>query len=111
MRHFLLLSVAVISLTKSACAEGPMSAAELQKLAPGNYHVVAPGLTLEIKLAKGGAISGVTNKGDTDSGRWRIRGDQFCIRFKKWLDHNEKCERLARAGSEIKGSVFSIWKK
>ena len=33
-----------------AFADGPMNGVELQKLAPGNYHVVAPGVSLDITL-------------------------------------------------------------
>ena len=85
MHKLLWFSVAAFSVTTSALADEFLSGADLQRLAPGLYHVSAPGLTIDIKLAKGGGISGVTEKGDTDKGRWRIAGDHFCIHFKNKL--------------------------
>ena len=111
MRLLMFTSCVLFTLVPPALADGLLSGAEVKKLFPGTFHVIAPGVTIEVKFAKGGGISGATDKGDTDKGRWRIAGDRVCVKFKKWLDHQEKCERLTMAGSEIKGSVFSVWKR
>ena len=111
MRLFFLTSCVLCAFVPAASADGLLSGADIKKLFPATFHVVAPGVTIEVKIAKGGGISGVTDKGDTDKGRWRVSGDHVCVKFKKWLDHQEKCERLTMAGSEIKGSVFSAWKR
>ena len=111
MRLVPLYLISVLALTNFAKADGQLTPAELKKLAPGNYHVVAGPISINVKLAKGGAISGVTDKGDKDSGRWSISGDRMCVKFKNWLDHQQKCDGLTQVGNELKGSAFSAWRK
>lgn len=111
MRLFLFSGLATIAFITAAHADGPMSAAELKKLAPGTYHVAVATVSMDVNLATNGKISGATSKGDKDQGRWRIVGDRICVTFKRWLDHKEKCDRLSQAGTEIKGGAFSAWKR
>ncbi len=86
-----------------------MGAAELRKLAPGTFHVsVANKVKLTVVLKANGAVSGTTDKGDHDTGRWSIRGDKFCVVFKRWLDHKLQCESLIDEGYQWRGSVFTI---
>ena len=110
VRRLLCAGLILGASTSLAFADGLMSEVELQKLAPGTYHVEAPSVSLDVRLSKGGLITGRTDKGDQDQGRFRVAGDKLCMKFKKWLDHQEKCERLTQVGTEIKGSVFSVWK-
>ncbi len=107
MRKFLLSGLVLTSLISTANADGLMTAAEVLQLVPGHYHVVAPGVTIEVDLGLHGKISVVTSKGERDKGRWHVAGDRFCVKFTKLLDHQEHCELLNRAGDEIKGNVLT----
>ncbi len=111
MRLIVISTLAIFALAGPVKADGVLTAAELKKLVPGNYHVVAGPISIAVKLAKGGVISGATDQGDKDTGRWHISGDRMCVKFKKWLDHQQKCEGLTQAGNELKGSAFSAWRK
>ena len=91
----------------AAWADGPLSGSDIRKLFPGTFHVeVAPTVSLEVIVSNGGRISGTTNKGDHDSGRWRVVGDKICVTFKRWLDHHERCSGLAYVNAQIKGEGF-----
>ena len=107
MRLFLFSGFAALSLATAAHADGLMTAAEVLQLVPGHYHVVAPGVTIEVNLGKGGAISIVTDKGEKDRGHWHLNGDRFCVKFNKMLDRKENCELLSRDGNQIKGNVLT----
>lgn len=90
-----------------AWADGPLAAADIRKLFPGSFYVeVAPTVNLEVTFSGRGKVSGTTNKGDQDSGRWRLVGDKICVTFKRWLDHHERCSSLAFANAQIKGNGF-----
>ena len=90
-----------------AWADGPLSASDIRKLFPGSFYVeVAPTVNLEVTFSGGGKVSGTTNKGDRDSGRWRLVGNKMCVTFKRWLDHKERCSGLANANAQIKGDGF-----
>ena len=111
MRKTLLSALVLLSFASTAQADGLMTGAEVQQLAPGHYHVVAPGVTIEVDLGLHGKISVVTSKGERDKGHWRLEGDRFCVKFTKLLDRKENCELLSRAGDEIKGNVLSAWRR
>jgi len=111
MRLFVCSCLAALAMIAPAKADGPLFEADFKKLIPGTFHVVAPGVAIDVKISKGGGISGVTDKGDKDHGRWHLAGNNICVKFTKWLDHQEKCEHLSITGNEIKGSVFSAWKR
>ena len=111
MRLFLFSGFAALSLATAAHADGLMTGAEVQQLAPGHYHVVAPGVTIEVDLGLHGKISVVTSKGERDKGHWRLAGDRFCVKFTKLLDHKENCELLNRAGDQIKGNVLTATRR
>ncbi len=111
MRWFLFSTVAMLMFATTAHADGIMTAAEVQQLAPGHYHVVAPGVTIEVELGLGGKISVVTDKGEKDKGHWHLNGDRFCVKFNKLLDRKENCELLSRAGDEIKGNVLTAFRR
>ena len=111
MRKLFLAAVVSAACAGPALADGPLSGADLQKMVPGHYHVAVGTLVIDVNLAKGGKVSGTTNGGDADQGHWHIAGNRMCVKFKKWLDKQEKCEALSMVGNEIKGSVFSAWRK
>jgi hypothetical protein len=111
MRSILFGVVSMSIFATAAYADGIMTAAEVQQLAPGHYHVVAPGVTIEVDLGLGGKISVVTDKGEKDKGHWHLNGDRFCVKFNKLLDRKENCELLNRAGDEIKGNVLSAFRR
>ena len=90
-----------------AWADGPLSASDIRKLFPGSFYVeVAPTVNLEVTFTRAGRVSGTTNKGDHDAGRWRLVGNKMCVTFKRWLDHHERCSGLAFANAQIKGDGF-----
>ncbi len=94
--------------THSAKAD-TMSSAELRKLVPGRYHVsVADNVKIVVRLSVGGAISGTTDKGDHDTGRWSIANDKMCVIFKRWLDHQRHCQDITAEGSILRGNGFTI---
>ena len=109
MRLFLFSGFAALIFATAAQADGLMTGAEVQQLAPGHYHVVAPGVTIEVDLGLHGKVSVVTSKGEHDKGRWHLNGDRFCVKFNKLLDHKENCELLNSSGGEIKGNVLSAF--
>ena len=65
MRLFLFSGFAALIFATAAQADGLMTGAEVQQLAPGHYHVFAPGVTIEVDLGLKGKISVVTSKGVT----------------------------------------------
>ncbi len=99
---------ALIVASRSAHAE-TMEGSDIRKLFPGTYRVsVADSLSLTLTFATAGGVSGITNKGDRDTGRWRVSGDRLCIVFKRWLDHNTHCSKLTETASGIHGDGFTV---
>ena len=97
-----------LAATNSAKAD-TMSSAELRKLVPGRYHVsVADNVKIDVRLARGGAISATTDKGDHDTGRWSIVNDKMCVIFKRWLDHQKHCQDITAEGNILRGNGFTI---
>ncbi|MEO9168163.1 MAG: hypothetical protein ABI230_07160 [Aestuariivirga sp.] len=111
MRKFLVSGFAAFAFATAAHADGLMTGAEVLQLAPAHYHVVAPGVTIEVDLGLKGKISVVTDKGEKDKGRWHLNGDRFCVKFTKLLDRQEHCELLNRAGDQIKGNVLTATRR
>ena len=99
----------VLSWSTNAMAEEPLTAADLHKLLPGTYHFsVADSVKLVATLGGNGRISATTDKGDHDTGRWRIKGDKICVVFKRWLDRQTHCEGLRNDNGLLRGNGFTI---
>ena len=108
-RQLLVTTLTVTLAATNAAKADPLSAADLRKLAPGQYHVsIADNVKLEVKLSANGAISATTNKGDHDVGRWSINNDKMCVVFKRWLDHKSHCQALSIENGLIRGNGFTV---
>jgi hypothetical protein len=89
-------------------AAGQLTAAELQKLAPGNYDVNVMGfIHMTIAMSPGGSISGITSKKKRDTGIWSVQGEKLCIRWNRWLKGKTRCVGLSGSGGSYSGG--GIW--
>jgi hypothetical protein len=71
-----------------------LSAGELRQLFPGRFHAIAHGF-LKIKItarADGSLLAQQIGKSDT--GVWKIRSGQLCIKFTKWLKGRTRCSEV-----------------
>jgi hypothetical protein len=92
----------------TASAADKLTGAEIRKLVPATYRVsVADSVSAIAVLSAGGGISVVTNKGEKDTGRWRISGDKICVQFRHLLDHKNSCSSLTNESGAIHGNGFT----
>ena len=66
---------------------------------------------VEVELKPSGVLEGQTAFGQSDSGKWWIKGDAICIQFDFWLDGNTKCLGVEKEGDQIRlieadGSIY-----
>src|SRR5688572_28023141 len=85
---------AVITSSHAAEAASEVSEAELRQLFPGRFSAIAHGfLKVQITaLADGSLVAQQIGKSDT--GIWKIRSGQLCIKFSKWLKGQTKCSAV-----------------
>jgi hypothetical protein len=71
-----------------------VSESELRQLFPGRFSAIAHGF-LKVKitaLADGSLFAQQIGKSDT--GIWKIRSGQLCIKFSKWLKGRIRCSAV-----------------
>ncbi len=81
----------VITSSHAAEAASEVSEGELRQLFPGRFSAIAHGF-LKVKitaLADGSLFAQQIGKSDT--GIWKIRSGQLCIKFSKWLKGRTTC--------------------
>ena len=66
---------------------------------------------VEVELKPSGAMEGETAFGQSDRGKWWIKGDAICIQFDFWLDGDTKCLGVEKEGDQIRlieadGSIY-----
>jgi hypothetical protein len=82
--------------TPSPAAEAVsrVSESELRQLFPGRFNAIAHGF-LKVKitaLADGSLFAQQIGKSDT--GIWKIRSGELCIKFSKWLKGRTRCSEV-----------------
>jgi len=85
---------ALINSSHAAEAVSKVSEGELRQLFPGRFSAIAHGF-LKVKitaLADGSLLA--QQMGKTDTGIWKIRSGQLCIKFSKWLKGRTRCSAV-----------------
>jgi acyl dehydratase len=88
-----------------------LSSAQIKGLAPGRYAVSILGfIKMTITMQPGGSIQGTTSKKKSDTGRWTVQGEKFCITWNRWLKGRQRCTSLSGGDGKYSGSGVSIRK-
>lgn len=111
MKQFLRAACAatvLFILAPNVQAATALSAAELQRLAPGRYVVTLyNAVSMTITMKPNGTVVGAS-KSERDSGTWTMSGDKLCIAWHKWLGGQARCSGLVRSGGQYHGSGFTF---
>jgi hypothetical protein len=109
MKTSLATALVFCALSTQATLAEPLSAQDIRKLAPGQYHVNIMGLVkMTVALRTNGSISGKTSKGKRDTGSWSVQGEKFCVTWNRWLKAKRRCSALTGANGSYSGSGFSL---
>lgn len=93
-----LVGILAVAPTGSAFAGETMSSKQIRALFPGNFSAIVNGvIPVRFKAYRSGRLLG-TMKGDTDRGRWSVRGGVLCIVLNKWMDGKARCARVTKSG-------------
>jgi hypothetical protein len=84
-----------------AIANEILGASQIKRFVPGRAKAQISGSTIVIRASTSGKLS-ATWGGEDDSGQWRVRGDQLCIRFRNWLRGGTHCSKVTRSGSSFR---------
>lgn len=104
-----IVAVAVTGLTAAGVQAGDLSGPELKQFLSGRtIHLSAPFGVLPIRFHAGGTMvarsklmavyAGVSE----DRGRWYVRGNKVCQRWKIWKKGKEQCFTLSRNGRVVR---------
>jgi hypothetical protein len=75
-----------------------LSERELHQLFPGRFYAIAYGfLKIRITALADGSLF-AQQIGKSDTGIWRIRSGQLCIKFSKWLKGRMTCSAVSEQG-------------
>jgi hypothetical protein len=89
----------VITLTPaySGDATRVLSERELRQLFPGRFVAFAYGVArINLTARPDGSVYGKMGRADT--GIWRLRGKQLCIKFTRWLKGRNRCSTVSKKG-------------
>jgi hypothetical protein len=101
MNKLLVVSLATfLAVTaQSAQSEEPivLSQAELGELFPGKFHAVVNSVvSLDISAKRNGVLVGQM-AGDSDQGRWSLKGNKLCVVWSSWMDGKVSCSKVKEA--------------
>ena len=109
----LVLPLVVVTQAPTASSSGShISGHEVRKIIQGRTVYIASGYGFEVPVYYGanGSMSGKVGKMPTlvaikshssDRGRWWIKGNQLCQRWRTWLKGATYCFRLSREGRKV----------
>jgi hypothetical protein len=84
----------LITSSHGAEAVSQVSERELRQLFPGQFQAIALGfLKVNITILADGSLF-AQQIGKSDTGVWKIRSGQLCIRFSKWLKGRTRCSTV-----------------
>lgn len=84
--------------TGAAVAGEAMTSKQIKALFPGNFRAIVNGIIpVRFKAYRSGRLLGKM-RGDTDRGRWSVRGGVLCIVLNKWMDGKARCARVTKSG-------------
>lgn len=87
----------VVTPTYSKEAARVLSERELRQLFPGKFVALAYGVArINLTAHADGSVYGKMGRADT--GVWRLRGKQLCIKFKRWLKGRNRCSTVSKKG-------------
>ena len=89
--NFAIAGLIMMGLPSAAYADDVLSAAELQKLFPGTFTVVANGGMKLIFTAKENGVLIGEMSGKQDSGRWSLTDGKLCIMLSNWTKGKSAC--------------------
>ena len=78
-----------------------LSEGELRRLFPGKFVAYAYGVArINLTAYANGTVRGKMGRADT--GVWRLRGKELCIKFTRWLKGRNRCSTVSKAGAWYK---------
>ena len=85
-----------------------LSAKQIKKFIPGRAKAKIMGSKVTMRMSRGGYLSARWD-GERDTGVWRVRKNQLCIRFKKWMNGATRCSSVTKSGNSyrVAGITFS----
>ena len=87
-----------LTLATPAGAGEAMTSSQIKSLFPGTFKAVVNGVvTVRLTAYRSGKLKGAI-PGDSDRGRWSVRGGVLCIVLNKWMDGKSRCSKVTRSG-------------
>jgi hypothetical protein len=101
---------ALIASSHGAEAVSRVSERELHQLFPGRFQAIAHGfLKVNITALADGSLF-AQQIGKSDTGIWKIRSDQLCIKFSKWLKGRTNCSTVTEKAGWYQTNVVAFRK-
>jgi hypothetical protein len=95
-RFVLALLVAAVVPVATAGA-GTLGKTEIAGLFPGQFEAKVKGYRVFFSGARNGSLSGEAY-GQSDEGRWFMRGAALCVVWNNWTDGEARCGRISQQG-------------
>lgn len=105
-----MLAAAGLSATDAANAESLSNDALREAVVGKTVYLRTQGIELPIAYRSDGTMHGrlrafaAAFSGDTatkDSGKWWVKNDQLCQRWRRWMDSQTYCYKLKRDGQQV----------
>lgn len=76
-----------------------VSSAQLSVLVDGSTMTLEGyGQKASVEFNRHGTLAGKNTSGETDKGEWKIKGEELCLRFKKWGQGDSACYQVVENG-------------
>ncbi len=73
-----------------------LTGSQLRELVNGSAVELAGfGQKATVEFSGDGTMTGTNTAGDKDKGAWQVKGDELCLHFKKWVQGDALCYRVA----------------
>ncbi len=100
---FAIAGLVMMGLPSAAFADDVLTTAELQKLFPGTFTVVAQGGAKLIFTAKENGVLIGQMSGKQDSGRWSLTNGKLCIMLANWTKGKSACSLVVADNGWYRG--------
>lgn len=76
-----------------------LTGSQLRELVNGSaVELVGFGQKATVEFSGDGTMTGTNTAGEKDKGAWQVKGDELCMHFKKWVQGDALCYRVAGDG-------------
>jgi hypothetical protein len=97
-KRFASVLIAALAFAAPVAAQaGSLGKGEITKLFPGQFEAKVKGYRVAFSGSRDGALAGEAY-GQSDEGRWYMKGSALCVVWSKWTDGKPRCGEITQQG-------------